>query len=62
MTARTAVPITHDNADRMRVALQLIASLPVGIGENEKRLALAVNTAKAALADDGHDPMNEVLR
>lgn len=54
----TAVPI-HDITDRMRTALELIAGLPVG--EDEKRLALAVATAKAALADD-HDPLCEVLR
>lgn len=39
----------REDADRMRLALQLIASLPVG--EDDKRLSLAVNTAKAALGE-----------
>lgn len=56
---RTPGQIHYDNADRMRTALQLIASMRVA--EGEKWLAMAVATAKAALPDDD-DPMCEVLR
>lgn len=54
-----AVPITLAAEDRMRTALQLIASTPV---YDNKLVALLVATAKAGLADDDCDPMCEVLR
>ncbi len=53
------VPITQSQDDRMRTALQLIASVTAN---DNKLVALIVATAKAGLADDNHDPMCEVLR
>ena len=47
--------------DRMRLALELIASIRVE-REDGKALSLAINTAKAALANDDHDPLCEVLK